>query len=268
MKTYEEQERFFVGRKDGLMSVFKNGGGGVAGAMALVNAIMETPDLLERRVLFMFIRGELTIDVIGPEGLDALITVVDAAIAENMRQWEELSDTEAKDKRLDSTIPMSYNLAADLAFCWGDGFKREKRHFERGLAAGEFCLKWRTFQGKPAARRFAMCHWVCGVHRLAVGDVAGARADFKKSMVFDCEAAGVTGEVVVDGKTPEAVLLIRGWIAIVDGEKELLERILGMFEERLKSGDKEVSGGAKWALIQLREGNRAERDRTGERGSR
>lgn len=219
----------------------------------MMAAILGKADLLERRVLFMFARNELTLEVVGAEGLDAVIVLVDAAIAENMRQREEESDLSVKERRLDSTIPVSYNLAADLAFCWNDGFKREKRHFERGLRAGEFCLKWRTWQAKPVARRFAMCHWVCGVHRLALGDAAGARADFEKSMAFDCDAAGVTG-AVVDEKTPEAVLLIRGWMAVVDGEKDMLGRILGIFEERLKSTDEEVSGGAKWAVMQLKAG--------------
>jgi hypothetical protein len=254
MKTYEEQERFFQGRKAELMGAFSAAGGGVAGAKALVNTVMAEAGALERRVLFAFVRGMLTFEVVGRDGLDVIITVADAGIAENMRQFEAEVDPAVKNKRLDSAIPMSYNLAADLAGCWEDQFNRQRRHYERGLAAGEFCLKWRQWQGNPTAQRMAMCHWVCGVHRLALADAEGARADLEKSLAFECQAAGLTGEVVVDEKLPDGVLLSRGWLAVMDGDEGLLEQLANIFEERMKSSDEHVKGAAKWTLIQLRAG--------------
>jgi hypothetical protein len=259
MKTYQEQERFFLGCKAGLMEAFKDAGGGKPGADALVGEILKSTDLMERRVLFSFIRQALTIDVVGKEGQDALIVVADAGIAENLRQAQEETDAQAKDKRIDAANMISYNLAADLAFCWDDTFVREQHHFERGLKAGEDCIKWRRQLGKPG-ERMAMAHWVCGVHRLALGDVAGAEDDFERALMLDCEASGLTAVPEVSQTLPDRVLLTRGWVAIgkafagQDEEKAVLEKIIGIYQARFDSGDPKIKDEATWSLIQLKAG--------------
>ncbi len=259
MKTYQEQERCFLDRKPGLLDEFKDAGGGLAGAEALIDVICKTPDPLERRVLYSFIRQALTLDVVGADGLDVLIALANAGIAENLKQAEDETDAQDRDKRIDAANMISYNLAADLAFCWDDGFARDRRHYERGLQAGEDCLKWRRQLGKPAAR-FALAHWARGVHRLALGDVAGAEEDFEKSLMLDSEAAGLACVPEVSAEMPNPVLLMRGWVAIVKAfageaqEKAVLEKIIAIYEPRLESTDPEVQGDAKWALIQLKSG--------------
>ncbi len=259
MKTIEEQEKSFLDRRPGLVDVFKAGGGGLAGAEALVAAIRAVEDPMERAGMFAFIRPVLTAELVGKDGLDVLVAVAEGGIAENLKQAGEEADADAKTSRVDAANMLSYNLAVDLAFCHEDGFVRERHHFERGLKAAEDCLAWRMQLGKPAPR-FALAHWGRGAHRLALGDVVGAEEDFERAFALSCEGHGVEVGKELDTNWPCAVVLMRGWVAVVkayagdESEKGVLGRVMGILEERYKGADKAVSDDVKWGLMQLKVG--------------
>jgi hypothetical protein len=266
MKTITEQHEASEGassldRRPGLVDLFKTSGGGLDGADAMVKAMLAEQDPLERAGIFAFVRPVLTSEVLGKEGLDVLIAVAEAGIAENLKQAAQEADGDAKTSRLDAANMLSYNLAVDLAFCHEDGFVRERHHFERGVKAAEDCLAWRMQLGKPAPR-FALAHWARGVHRLALGDIVGAEEDLERALALSCEGAGIDAAKALDDAAPISVALMRGWVAIVkafageESEKEVIKRVTAILEERFKSGEKDAAEEARRALMELEQGVR------------
>jgi hypothetical protein len=55
--------------------------------------------------------------------------------------------------------------------------------FLRGLKAGEDCLRWRRELNNPNYT-FSMAPWLRGIHRLALNDLDGARADFEQCVHY------------------------------------------------------------------------------------
>ncbi|MCH7472715.1 hypothetical protein IIA79_07180 [bacterium] len=179
-------------------------------------------------------------------------------MAECLRQAEAAEDDETRDKRVDAANIISYNLAADLAFCWEDGgLERNARHFNRGLKAAQDCIGWRVQLNKPPMP-FSMAYWGRGIHHLALGDLRSALADFEESNSYAIKAAEAEGgPTAIDSGSGFSVLLGAGWVALAKvllGETSAQEdygRVIAAFTEQLESPDEHISGDAKIGLEQL-----------------
>ena len=79
-----------------------------------------------------------------------------------------------------------FNMSANLCDCWNDAFKRERRHFERGLAYADRALEFRRQLGKTPDK-VAMAHWARGKHLLSLGRFSDAISAFKEN--YDCVVA-------------------------------------------------------------------------------
>jgi len=108
--------------------------------------------------------------------LDALVALADAAAA----TVALLPDPAAYESRR-ALAATTFNLAAALADCWGDGQPRERRHFARGLAAARLSLATRRgFNAPPQSRALAL--WAEGYHLLALGDADSAKDAFSMAL--------------------------------------------------------------------------------------
>ena len=87
---------------------------------------------------------------------------------------------------LDDANIMCFNMATNLADCWGDPYIREKKHFELGLAYADKALQLRKQLGKPADKH-AMAHWARGKHLLSLG----RRGEALSAMAASREAWGI-----------------------------------------------------------------------------
>ena len=138
----------------------------------------------ERRKLYAFAQRAFYDRDWQGKNFDAYVEIVNAGIAEGLRQAEAADDPEEAAKLTDYSNVLSYNLSADLAECWpGDDAPRERRHFEAGLKAAEDCIRWREELGKGPFP-FSIAYWAKGMHLLSLGDHAGALENFRKSFDY------------------------------------------------------------------------------------
>ncbi len=244
MNTYEQQRDFFQKHWPTLRDALETDG-----AAAAVQRIEEFSDPLERRVLYMFARQGIVQEEWQGHNFDDYIAVVKAGIRECLRQAELEDEPATRAKRTDAANVLSYNLSADLANCWPeDARPREQRHYEAGLAAAEDCIRWREQLDKPAGPR-SMAFWAKGVHELALGQAAAARASFDRSTDYAREAA--------DGDDSAfGVLLGQGFRALAAdraGEPDAatgFAEALGTFEQQLE--DDARKDDARFGIDQLR----------------
>jgi hypothetical protein len=193
----------------------------------------------ERRKLYSFAQRAFYGREWEGKSFDGYIDIVNAGIAEGIRQAEAEPDPEKSAKLLDYANVLSYNLSADLAECWpGDTLPRERRHFEAGLKASGDCLRWREELGK-GPEPFAMAYWAKGMHQLSSGDVDGALDSFKKSYDYYVEVAKE------HDTTTETAAEADFGVILADGYVGLAEWV---------SGDENGKGRFESALAAFREG--------------
>lgn len=167
--------------------------------------------------------------------LDTMIELGDAAVSEALALGEK-----------DEANMVSYNMAANLCDCWGDGFERERRHFEKGLAYADRALSFRRELGKPEDR-IAMAQWARGKHLLSLGRHAEAVDAFKESLAGYRRATSVE---------PEGLLAAEGFLALAkeasgDAEgKAELDRALDALKA-LKARDPSKADDAQGYIDQL-----------------
>lgn len=172
------------------------------------------------------------------KNLDGLAAVVQAGIAEGLRQAEAETDAATAAKLIDYANVLSYNLAADLAECWpGDTLPRERRHFEVGLKAAADCLRWREELGKGPFP-FSIAYWAHGMHLLSLGETRAAREDFRKSYDYAVEFANAEGkDPSLSAEGEFGVLLAAGYVGLAewvlgeDAGKAHYEEAIAAFKE-------------------------------------
>ena len=251
METFEQQQEFFLTKWPELQSRLEE-----SGPAAAIDFINSHEGDLERRVLFVFARQGMVHKAWRGQNLDAYIAVAEAGIAELLRQAANETDPEMKKKRTNSANAMSYNLGADLAFCWGDAHERNESHFRRGLKAGNDCLHWRRELGNPHYT-FNMAHWLRGIHRLALGDSAGALVDMEDALDYaklaaaekgvPTELEGGDGSILLSSANVAQVRLIMG----DENARPLYEKALGLLRAQQQSDDEETREDADWYVKQL-----------------
>lgn len=255
MQTWEEQESFFDAQWPALRQALETGGG--AGAAQFV---LSRSDELERRVLFAIGASHITQREWQGNNLDDLVTYCDAGIAECLRQAGAEADSEMRGRRKDTANVISYNLAASLADCWGEGDERERhqpeqRHFERGLKAAQDCIRWRLELDK-GAWPFAIAYWAEGMHLLSLGRAAEAVESFRIGLEFSRQVARDNGLADAVGSGADfGVNLAAGYLGLarhiagMSGGTELYQAALAAFEAQLE--DPEHAEDAKFGIQQL-----------------
>jgi hypothetical protein len=187
------------------------------GADAVIEFVAGFDDDEQRRQLYSLAqRGFAYRDWEG-KNLDDLASVVQAGIAEGLRQAQTEADAAKAAKLLDYANVLSYNLAADLAECWpGDTLPRERRHFEAGLKAAADCLRWREeLQKGPFP--FSIAYWAHGMHLLSLGETHAALEDFRKSYNFAVEYAKAEGkDTSLSAEGEFGVLLAAGYVGLAE----------------------------------------------------
>lgn len=253
MNSFKDQQEFFKSHWPMLRQKLENGG--AANAIAWIDYSFSDP--MERRILFLFARQGMVMSEWQGRNLDACIQFADAAIAECLSQSAKSPDEEARNRCLDSANMASYNLAADLAWCWSDDFERDKRHYERGLKAAQDCLKWRR-QLDKGAWPMSMAWWADGLHRLALEDNTGAVGSFQKAL--DCAIRDAKEKNLPFKLAPDCsgrVLLSIGWLDLArmqqadQAASEDFAQVLANLSSQEESPDEHVSGDAQFFRQQL-----------------
>ncbi|MEZ5337376.1 MAG: hypothetical protein R3F46_03850 [bacterium] len=258
METFQQQQDFFRQHWPALRQKLESGG--AAAAVAWIDFSFQ--DELERRVLFLFARQGMVMGEWAGRSLDHCIEFADAAIAECLSQSARAADEETRNRRLDSANVASYNLAADLAWCWGDDFPRAQRHYERGLKAAQDSLKWRRQLGKPAWPQSMAC-WAEGVHRMALADGQGAVQALQRALDLAVQDAAVQGLEAEPGPACSGkVLLNLGWLELArlqSGDESAaarLESVLEYLASQEESQDEHQSADAQFYRQQLLDAQR------------
>jgi len=164
------------------------------GPDAVIAFIQGFSDPLERRQLYGLAHQGFSYRDWEGKNFDHLVTVVEAGMAEGVKQAKSAEDAETRAKLLDFANVLSYNLSADLAACWpGDEAPREIRHFEKGLELAERCIAWRE-ELKKGPGPFSMAYWARGMHKLSLGRPEEAETDFATSLQQAVSAAREQGK--------------------------------------------------------------------------
>jgi hypothetical protein len=253
MKTFEEQQNFFNKHWTEMKKGLEEGD-----SYAGLNYIKENfKGELERRVMYVFARTGFIFDDWKGKNLDAYILVVDEGIKELLRQAEESTDGEIRDKRTDTANIISYNLGADLAFCWEDTFERTDSHFKRGLKAGEDCVRWRKELNKPSIL-LSMAYWLCGIHRLALNDKETALKDFSESLRYAELDSKEQNKSTKLEEADGAFVITHGWVALTkllmgkENTQQEYDKVMKTFQEHLESEDENIREDAKIYVEQLK----------------
>lgn len=257
LDNWQAQRDFFMEHWPELRAAIESGG-----APAGVDWIDATfSDDLERRVMYAFANQGLYYGDWPGRNLDTYIAVADAGIAECLRQAEAAGaagDEETRTARTNAANVLSYNLGADLAFCWGDEFARERRHFERGLKAGEDCIRWRKELSNPP-RTLSTAHWLRGIHRMALEDFDGALADFAESLTYSEESARSNDEPTSLEAGNSSIVFAHGMLAIAklaagdETARAEYDQVRAIFAGHLASDDEDLKGDAEVYVPQYEE---------------
>lgn len=258
MESYQQQQDFFREHWPALRQKLESGGS--ESAISWID--YSFTDEQERRVLFLFARQGMVMGDWEGKNLDACVEFADAAIAECLSQSARATDDETRNRRLDAANVASYNLAADLAWCWEDDFEREHRHFERGLKAAQECVKWRR-QLKKGAWPLSMAYWAEGVHWIALDNATDAVSALQKALEFavkDAAEKGLSSAMGPDcaGK----VLLSIGWLALArlksgdESARAQFDEVLQNLSSQEESSNENTSGDAKFFRQQLEDAHR------------
>jgi tetratricopeptide (TPR) repeat protein len=211
------------------------------GAPAVIDFINSFKDNEERRSLYSFAQQSFAYQDWSGKNFDDYIAVVQAGIAEGLRQCQEAKDQKTADACKDFANVLSYNLSADLAECWpGDTMPREKRHFETGLAAAQDCIRWREELHKGPFP-FSIAYWAKGMHQMSLGDIPGCIESFQKAFDYGLEYAkeqnlppqvSAAGDflVILNG----GYLGIARWLSGDEAGKTLYQEAISAFQEQIK----------------------------------
>jgi len=205
----------------------------------LQSLIEKGTDLKERVALYRFAVRSLMFRDWSNKSLIPIIQLGDAGIEtalEDFKQHPE--DLGLKDE---ANI-ICYNMSANLAGCWNDGFTRTPDHYHKGLNYAERALQFRH-ELKKGPRPFSIAYWAKGIHEFFLGDFVKAEESFSLSL-----------------KNAEAsfdVLIARGYLALAQlaqkksGAESTYNQVLQAFEE-MKTLSEDAKQDAEMGIDQLR----------------
>jgi hypothetical protein len=190
------------------------------GGQAVLDLIRTEQDPGQRLGLYSFAQGSFSVRDWKRKSFDAQIELVRGAMQDALKIADQIragGDDEKADRVADFANVLSYNLSADLAFCWpGDDRPRSKEHFEAGLAAAEECLYWRRILKKSAAP-FAMAWWAKGIHELFLGRHDAALESMQEAQETGREASKDAGRSTeIDADASFLFLINAGALALAE----------------------------------------------------
>lgn len=197
--------------------------------------IQKIPDPYEQIALYRFAVRSLMFREWSAKTLAPLIKLGDLGIEKAL----EVGET-------DEANMICYNMSANLADCWNDGFSRTAENFKKGLAYADRALDFRR-ELKKGPIPFSIAHWAKGMHLYSVQDYDGAEENFKLSLNYAIESAKSEGKTIaITANTSFFLLLSYGYLALAQlklGKPAAEEN----FNEVIKSfeGMKDISTEAK-----------------------
>ncbi len=130
-----------------------------------------------------------------------------------------------------------FNMSANLADCWNDGFTRTPIHFEKGLDYAKKAIEFRK-QLKKGPGHSSMAYWAQGVHQFFLKDHKNAEESFSQSLKYAIEDAKLKGQpITVSSLTTFDVLISSGYMALARTAKaqgageELFDQVIKSLEE-------------------------------------
>lgn len=186
--------------------------------------------------------------------LTPIVLLGDAAVALALKLYQQ--DTNDKSLQDEANV-ICYNMAANLAGCWNDGFARSPEHYRIGLEYANRAIAFRT-ELKKGASSFSMAYWAKAVHELFLNNFVQAEHDFAKSLQL-AEESAVAGKVPIGiSKSSDfSVLLGIGYLAIAQitlknfSARQTFQQVLDAFED-MKEASADSRGDAEVGLDQLR----------------
>lgn len=224
------------------------------GTLGMLTVILGAQDPYERVSLYRFmIRGLMFRDWRG-KNLDSIIELAEKAIEDTLVSARNgVSD---QDWFKDQANIMSYNMAANLADCWGDGIPRETRHFQQGLKFAEQAIRFRG-DLKKGPGPFFMAYWGKGIHQLFLGQLQEGLKSLEQSFKHSVELAKAQGKPTqAEKNAPFEVILATGYLAIarsMNGQADAsceLDQALDAFNE-MKGISAEAKEDAQIGIDQL-----------------
>lgn len=208
--------------------------------------ISELPDKKEQIALLRFaVRGLMFRDW-KDKTLQPIIRLGDLAIEAALQIGET-----------DEANIICYNMSANLAGCWNDGFKRSPDEFRKGLQYAERALDFRR-QLKKGPLPFSLAYWAKGAHLFFLGEIAGAEENFTLSLQKAIEGATTAGQPTnIQKESPFHVLIAFGYLALAQiaaskpEGKTMFDQVILSFEE-MKSLSEDLKADADVGLDQLR----------------
>ncbi len=150
-----------------------------------------------------------------------------------------------------------YNMSANLAGCWNDGFQRSPEHFIKGLQYAERALEFRRQLNKGPIP-FSMAYWAKGAHLFFLNDYKSAEENFNLSLKSAIEAAGTANQSTnITKEAPFYVLIAYGYLALAQiaasrpEGKKIFDQVITSLEE-MKSVSEDAKADAEIGLDQLR----------------
>jgi len=197
---------------------------------ALLSSIRAVGDDSDRIGLCRTVMRHLAFDDWQNKDLDVMTAVADFAIAD----CQELGGDFLEQANL-----ICYNASANLCDCWGDGFHREPRHFEKGIEYAKNALWFRDHLGKGPGSK-AMATWAIGKHQQSLGRLEEARDTFRRCLELETEAAYEAGKPAsISSDAPDGYLIAAGYVALLEGDSASLGRLKEVLDSMIASGGEE-----------------------------
>jgi hypothetical protein len=143
-----------------------------------------------------------------------MVAVGEAAIAAALDQAGAAREDADRIWWTDQANIHCYNVSANLADCWDDGFICDRSDFEKGLELANRAVSFREQLQKPPAS-LAMATWAQGKHLLSLRRFDEARAAFERSLACEREVAASLGlSQEVEAGAHFGLILCHGYLAL------------------------------------------------------
>ncbi len=115
---------------------------------------------------------------------------------------------------VDEANIICFNMSANLADCWNDGFTRTPKYFKKGLDYANQAIEFRK-QLKKGPGPFSMAYWAQGVHQFFLKDYEKAEDSFRRSLSAAIEEAMLKNKpITISSHTTFDVLIAHGYMAL------------------------------------------------------
>lgn len=212
----------------------------------IVEMVKELSDPKEQIALSRFAVRGLMFREWNSKTLVPIVQLGDLAIETAM----QIGDT-------DQANVMCFNMSANLADCWNDGFTRQTDHLQKGLHYAEKALAFRKqLQKGPAA--FALAYWALGIHQYSLGNFRAAEESFKESLTAACDQAQTENKpTTITKEAPFNVLIAYGYMALAQlaqGQKDAQKTYADVISafEGMKTISDDAKADAEIGIDQLR----------------